>query len=286
MKIRSKNWKVFKSGVEEYILFSSDNATRKISGTHASAIVDILKRIQDGIDTEEGHSSLAADQSSIKYMIEWLNFNNFIEVGCEKTARPTIVDVIGEFSGQTEHIEDLIDSLPNDIGLGKVYDLSRENNRFFFDKNHFYLLIGPFWFDEKKIEKISHAMQKVDADFLYIEVFENSISIGPLLNTKKGTACLNCINIRKLLNKPEILVQNLRNMKAALNSVNVLASKNFNICKAFIYNELYKILILGNKQLYNKAVLIDLLKYENQFFDVIRAPNCTVCNDKEVVNPL
>lgn len=109
------------------------------------------------------------------------------------------------------------------------------------------------------------------------------------MNLSKGTVCLQCIEERRIFNfqRPDIVVENLLNKgKKNYNSVDVLGIGQYDLNKTFIYNELKKILLQGNKGLYNKAVFIDFHRYASQFFYVVKSPNCSFCNQLTVYNPL
>lgn len=284
----SNKWKIFQTDKLEYILLSSGCNSQKIKGNNASEIVDVLSEIQSSDCFQKSYNKLKEryDHELIVNILEWLEYNKFIKKS-NATAVHNI-NIIGEFSEDETLLKDFIQNLPLGISVNNYVNLSK-SPEIKIEKGQMTLLVAPFWYNEKNIIAISELIKDSQDDFLYIELYNNGLTLGPLLNSVKGTACLNCIEKRKLFNssKPALILENIINKEMLQeNILNVLEIGNFEYNKVFIYNELEKILLKANKSSYNKSLFLDLFKYENYEFMVLKAPNCQVCNPYTIYNPL
>ncbi len=288
MVILSDKWKIFQTDKLEYILLSSGNNSQKIKGNNASEIVDVLNEIQSNDSFQHAEKRLKEkyEEEFISNVLEWLEFNRFIKI--EQTSKVHNINVIGEFSEDETLIKDFINNLPSGINVNHYVNLSKTKNIEILE-GQTTLLIAPFWHNEKNILAISELIIDSKDDFFYVELYNNGLTLGPLLNSSKGTACLNCIEKRKLFNSsnPTLILENIINREMLNENVlNVFEIGNFAYNKIFIYNELEKILFNKNKALYNKSLFMDLHKYENNEIKVLKTPNCQICNPQIIYNPL
>lgn len=288
MVILSDKWKIFQTDKLEYILLSSGNNSQKIKGNNASEIVDVLNEIQsnDSFQFAEKRLKQKYEDEFINNVLEWLEFNRFIKR--ENTTQVHNINIIGEFSADETLLKDFINNLPSGINVNHYVNLSKTKHIEVLE-GQTTLLIAPFWHNEKNILAISELIIDSKDDFLYVELYNNGLTLGPLLNSSKGTACLNCIEKRKLFNSsnPTLILENIIN-KEMLNEniLNAFEIGNFTYNKIFIYNELEKILFNKNKSLYSKSLFMDLHKYENNEIKVLKTPNCQICNPHTIYNPL
>jgi hypothetical protein len=288
MKIISEKWKIFQTDEFEYILLFNGKNSQKIKGKNSTGIVDVLNELQisDSFQKAEIELKKKFDVEFINNVIEWLEFNHFIKHENDNVVKN--INLVGEFSEDEKLLSDFIANLPTGIIVNNYINLSK-TKKIELIKGQTTLLIAPFWYNEKNIIKISELMVNSKDDFFYIELYGNGLTIGPLLNSSKGTACLNCIEKRKLFNSsnPTLIVENIINKEIINeNIVNVFEIGHYSFNKTFIYNELVKILLNNNKSLYNKSLFMDFNKYENHEFKVIKTPNCRVCNPQTIFNPL
>jgi len=288
MLIISEKWKIFQTDKFEYILLASGKNSQKIKGKNATEIVDVLNELQIKDSFQEAIIELKKkfDVEFINNIIEWLEFNNFVERVNDNVAKK--INLIGEFSEDERLLSDFITNLPIGLTVNNYVNLSK-TKKIELIKGQTTLLIAPFWYNEKNILKVSDLMINSEDDFFYIELYCNGLTIGPLLNSSKGTACLNCIETRKLFNSsnPSLIIENIISKELINeNTINVLEIGHYSFNKTFIYNELVKILLNNNKSLYSKSLFMDFNKYENFEFKVIKAPNCIVCNPQAIFNPL
>ncbi|MGQ7854393.1 hypothetical protein ACUN24_09100 [Pedobacter sp. WC2501] len=288
MNISPEKWKIFQTEELEYILLSSGFNSQKIKGNNAPGIVEILSEIQSNHSFQEAKLKLKTkyDDEFIENVLEWLEYNKFIDN--IRTKEIVYINIIGEFSDQEESIIDFINNLPDGIEVNHYVNLSETKN-ITIKEGQTTLLIAPFWHNQETIIAISELMMESEDDFFYVELYNNGLALGPLLNSSKGTACLNCIEKRKIFNSsnPALILENIINKGIKNeNLVNVLQIGHSKTNNVLIYNELEKILLKQNKSAYNKSIFIDLDKYENSQFRIIKAPNCEVCNPKIIYNPL
>lgn len=288
MLIISEKWKIFQTAMFEYILLSNGKNSQKIKGNNATEIVDVLNELQVNKSFQSAEIELRKKYNIdfIENVIEWLEFNHFLKRVDDNVSKN--INLVGEFSDDEELLADFIANLPIGITVNNYVNLSKTQNVELIE-GQTTLLIAPFWYNEKNIIKISELMINSEDDFFYIELYGNGLTIGPLLNGSKGTACLNCIEKRKLFNSsnPSLILENIINKDVINeNTVNVLEIGHYSFNKTFIYNELEKILLNNNKSLYNKSLFMDFNKYENHEFKVIKTPNCVVCNPQTIFNPL
>ena len=290
METEIKKWKILQIEPEEYILLSSENNIQKIKGKNSRAIIDVLDAMQSNSNIIEAKNKLLTsyEEDFINDVIEWLEYNKFIIKSESKSLKK--INIIGEFSKNEDFLLDFLKNLPVGIIVNKVFNLSKSTDIFIDkDDNVITLLVAPFWYNKENIKKISKLIIETKTDFLHVEIFNNGIALGPLMNSSKGTVCLNCIEKRKIFNfsNPTLILENIiKKDVVSFNELNVLELGNFKLNKAFIYNELEKIILNDNKSLYNKSVFIDYNKYENNFFKVIKTPDCEICNSNVIYNPL
>lgn len=290
MDYKSKNWKIIKSDIEEYILLSDSNTIKKIKGKNASDIISVLINIQEKKDLDlKLNTSFEVNKFDLEYkenIINWLSTNNFITSAKSKECK---INIIGEFGNNDELINAFVNNLPESIFVNKIFDLSIPNciDNINNTDNILTLILAPLYYNRDYIKKISELQISSKDDFLYIELYENGILLGPLMNLEKETVCLNCIEKRRIFNatSPSVIIENLISKDSDSISINnILKIGNFRNNSAFIYNELEKYLYLNKN--YNKSIFIDFNKYENQHFEVMKAPNCEFCNKQVIYNPL
>ncbi|GEM55587.1 hypothetical protein B0A58_15460 [Flavobacterium branchiophilum NBRC 15030 = ATCC 35035] len=289
MEIIIKNWKIYKNNEEQYILSSNGDITQRLAGEHAYSIATVLKVIQKhkSLNVAKAELMNEFEEIVIDNIFEWLEYNNFYSLNRSNSSYK--INFIGEFSYKSKKLEQLIEALPENLKLGKIINLSIENTDLTIEKNCFNILVAPFWFNKKNINSISQQMIKSGEDFLYVEFYNNGISLGPLMNTSKGTPCLNCVNKRKLYNisNPKVIIENLIDTNNIdFNQIDVFENGNAKINSSLIINELNKILFQKSKMLYNKSIFFDFQNYSSQYFVVNKVPNCEVCNPNVTYNPL
>jgi bacteriocin biosynthesis cyclodehydratase domain-containing protein len=289
MKYKSKNWNIKQSDVNEYILLSDSNTIKKIKGKNASDIISVLLNIQNSETKIEFKEIFLIDRFEKNYtsdITDWLLFNNFIYV--ENTLEQKI-NIVGEFGNDENLIAQLVNKFPKNITINKLYNLSITNILDNYNDNVFTLIIAPLYYNANNVKIISELQLKSQSDFLYVELYENGILVGPLMNSQKETVCLNCIEKRRVFNatNPDIIIENLisKDDKSIIIN-NIFEIGNFDINCAFIINEIQKILFFNKKTMYNKSIFIDYSNYENQLFELMKAPNCEICNNLTVYNPL
>lgn len=288
MKYKSKNWKIIQSDNSEFILLSDSDTIKKIKGNNANDIVSVLLNIQNNkkVHLQEDFLLDKFENEYVENIQEWLLINEFVYLEKSKNLK---INIVGEFGNKNSFINEFKQSLPDNIFINKIYDLSNPTILNDFEDSFFTLIIAPLYYNKYNIELISNLQIKSKSDFLYVEIYNNGILIGPLMNSQKETVCLNCIEKRRVFNatNPKIIIDNLVEKEPKLiSNNNVFQIGNFNINCAFIYNEINKILSQKIKTLYNKSVFIDFNKYDNQFFEVMKAPNCEICNNLTIYNPL
>lgn len=289
MKYKSKNWNIKQSDVNEFILLSDSNTIKKIKGKNASDIISVLLNIQNSETKIEFKEIFLIDRFEKKYtsdITDWLLFNNFIYI--ENTLEQKI-NIVGEFGNDKNLVAKLVNKFPKNITINKLYNLSNTNILDNYNENVFTLIIAPFYYNANNVKIISELQLKSQSDFLYVELYENGILVGPLMNSQKETVCLNCIEKRRVFNatNPDIIIENLisKDDKSIIIN-NIFEIGNFDINCAFIINEIQKILFFNKKTMYNKSIFIDYANYENQLFELMKAPNCEICNNLTVYNPL
>lgn len=289
MKYKSKNWNIIQADVNEFILLSDSNTIKKIKGKNSSDIVSVLLNIQNSETKIEFKEIFLIDSFEKKYtsdITDWLLFNNFIHI--ENTLEQKI-NIIGEFGNNEDFIPKLVNKFPKNITLNKLYNLSNTNILDNYNDNVFTLIIAPLYYNANNVKIISEIQFKSQNDFLYVELYENGILVGPLMNSQKETVCLNCIEKRRVFNatNPNIIIENLisKDDKSIVIN-NIFDIGDFDINCAFIINEIQKILFYNKKTMYNKSIFIDFANYENQLFEIMKAPNCEICNNLTTYNPL
>jgi bacteriocin biosynthesis cyclodehydratase domain-containing protein len=289
MKKNNIIWKIIQSDNNEYILLSDSDIIKKIKGKNSHDIVSVLLSLQKDTTNVKIREKISIENFEKEYIndiIEWLKHNHFIE---EQNISTSKINIIGEFGDDNFLLNEFIDYLKPKIEVNKIFNLSENNNLLEFKYDFLTLLIGPFFYNQDNIKKISELQEDKNIDFLYTEIYQNGILLGPLMNLEKETACLNCLKIRRVFNTstPSIIIENLiKKNNVSITNNNVFEIGDFNINKVFIYNELKNIITNSNKKLYNKSIFIDFNKYQNQYFNITKAPNCNFCVDKTIYNPL
>lgn len=290
-----KKWKIIQMNPEEYLLFLDSNTIKKIKGKHAPTIIAVLTLLQeekevDQLLTEEGIPFL--EQNIIADSIAWLTVNKIITTDSEDI-KPFNLTLIGEFGSDLALLTRFITGLPKPIRVSTVCNLSDETyERLAEEKENttdLTLLLGPYFYQADTIQKISLLQKTKMSDFLFVEMYENGIVLGPLMNSSKDTVCLACIEKRKIFNttQPDLLLDHIWNTKTTkTHPISIFEIGSFQVNTAFIYNELYKIVVNKNKSLYNRAVFIDFNRYDNQCFNVLKTPGCEFCNPISIYNPL
>lgn len=288
MNALKDKWKIFQTDQLEYILLSNGNNSQKIKGNNAIQIVDVIDEIQNSSSHTDAKANLKTryDENTVTNIFEWLSFNKFLND--DKQTGQVGLNIIGEFSNDEKLLRNFINTLPTELSVKSYVNLSK-TNKVEIIKGFPTLLIAPFWHKQENINTIAKLMVESGDDFLYVELYNNGVSLGPLLNSSKGTACLSCIEKRKLFNtsNPTLILENIIDKNILTeNKLSVFEIGHFDSNKIFIYNELKKLICEKNKSMYSKSVFIDLNKYENSQFRVIKTPNCEMCNPQIIYNPL
>jgi hypothetical protein len=259
MKYKSKNWNIKQSDVNEFILLSDSNTIKKIKGKNASDIISVLLNIQNSETKIEFKEIFLIDRFEKKYtsdITDWLLFNNFIYI--ENTLEQKI-NIVGEFGNDKNLVAKLVNKFPKNITINKLYNLSNTNILDNYNENVFTLIIAPFYYNANNVKIISELQLKSQSDFLYVELYENGILVGPLMNSQKETVCLNCIEKRRVFNatNPDIIIENLisKDDKSIIIN-NIFEIGNFDINCAFIINEIQKILFFNKKTMYLSLIHI------------------------------
>ncbi|MBB1139157.1 hypothetical protein [Myroides sp. WP-1] len=287
-------WKIIQTDSEEYFLLSDSTTIKKIKGKSAPAMVAVLASIQE----EKPLDSLVFDgcpsflqKEKREDIVSWLTENNFIHL--ESTPSPPVyIDLIGEFGKEQHLLNTFIEGLPEQIKIAEIYNLSEGVNFEFEEKREkvaLTLLLGPFFYNAQTVEQISLFQKGRTSDFLFVELYENGLLLGPLMNSFKDTVCLTCIETRKIFNlsNPDLLINHLwTKERLEDHPISVLTIGPLPIYTSFIYNELKRILLRNNKVLYDKALFIDFNQYHNQSFRVLKSPSCEICNTLSLYNPL
>lgn len=277
------NWKIIQTDPDEYLLLSDSNTIKKVKGNNATDIITVLKHYQNNSVIPK---ELNFDEEHLDNIQEWLEYNTFLKT---PDLIKTSINIVGEFGNDEILLNNFISNLPLNVEAKKFYNLSKNIDFKDFDSSILTLLIAPFYYNKTSIKLLSELQQNSSSDFFQVELYNNGISLGPLMNYSKDTVCLNCIETRKIYNtsSPQIIVENLLQKEGdSITINNVLEIGDFEINKAFIYKELIKVIKNKDKNLYNKAVFIDFNQYENQNFAVLKTPNCKICNPIEIYNPL
>jgi len=292
--MKKKKWKIIQTNPKEYILLSDSNSIKKITGKDAPDMIAVLALVQEQLpippDLLLSDTSILP-QNRVEELLSWLTLHQFVIPNMELNT-PLYLDIIGEFGTDLTLLDAFITGLPEQIKVSTVYNLSREEQPEFQSSEHpvaLTLLIGPYFYNTTTIQHISAWQQTKSSDFLFVELYENGLLLGPLMNSHKGTVCLNCIETRKIFNTttPDVLIDHLWDIKRIKDhALSVLEIGAFTINAALLYNELYKIIVQCDKSLYNKAVFIDFNRYHNQYFSVLSSPSCEFCANLAIYNPL
>jgi bacteriocin biosynthesis cyclodehydratase domain-containing protein len=282
-------WKIIQSEIDEFVLLSDSLNIQKLKGKNAHDIVSVLLYLQGDTTSPNLLAEFPIEHFEIEYIDdikEWLAFNNFLP---SSSIVPIKMNVIGEFGDNFKLLNEFIKKLPEYYSINKVHNLSLTQKIENFDQSTFTLLIAPFYYNQNIINQIGEIQLNTKNDFLLIELFQNGIGIGPLMNLDRDTVCINCIEKRRIFNynAPKVIFENILEKKVgSVNINNVLEIGNFNINCNFIYNELLKYSKKTSSHLYNKSVFIDFNRYENQSYEVLKVPHCEICNNTIIYNPL
>ena len=282
-------WKVIQSEIDEFILLSDSLNIQKLKGKNAHDIVSVLLYLQGDTTTTKILTEFPIKHFEIEYIEnikEWLTFNKFLS---KCSIEPIKMNIIGEFGNDSKLLDEFIKKLPDNFSSNKIHNLSLFQKIDNFDQSAFTLLIAPFFYNQTIITQLGEIQLNTKNDFLFIELFQNGIAIGPLMNLERDTVCINCIEKRRIFNyiSPKIIIDNLLEKEnQAINLNNVFEIGNFSINCNFIYNELLKYANKVNNHLYNKSVFIDFNRYENQSYDILKVPHCEICNNTIIYNPL
>lgn len=292
--MKQKKWKIIQTRPTEYILLSDSNSIKKITGKDASDMIAVLTLVQEQLPIPPDLPLLNASilqQNRIEELRSWLMLHQFITADT-KLNTPLYLDIIGEFGTDLTLLHTFIAGLPEQIEVSTVYNLSLEEHPKFQISEHpvaLTLLVGPYFYNTTTIRHISAWQQTSSTDFLFVELYENGLLLGPLMNSHKGTVCLSCIETRKIFNTtaPAVLIDHLWDIERIEDhAISVWEIGTFSITTSFIYNELYKIMVQCDKALYNKAIFIDFNRYHNQYFTVLSSPSCEFCANLSIYNPL
>lgn len=291
--MKKKKWKIIQTDHNEYIVLSDSNSIKKIKGKDATDMIAVLALVQEQVPIPPDFTfsyPYVSQKDRVNDLLSWLTMHQFIYPDIEKKMEMKL-DIIGEFGVHSNLLQTFIKGLPDQIKVSNVYNISEENIVLqpADSSATLTLLVGPYFYNAKTIQQISLVQQTTSTDFLFVELFENGILLGPLMNHQKGTVCLNCIEMRKMFNAttPAILMEQLLEKERIKDHpFSVWEIGSFSINTAFIYNELHKIMIEGDKTRYNKAVFVDFHRYHNQYLMVLGDPSCEFCNDLSVYCPL
>lgn len=282
-------WKVIQSDIDEFILLSDSLNIQKLKGKNAQDIVSVLLYMQGDTTSTKMLTEFTIKHFEIEYIEdikEWLVFNNFLS---KSSVEPIKMNIIGEFGDNLKLLDEFIISLPINYSINKVHNLSISHTIEDFDPSTFTLLLAPFYYNQDIIKQLGNIQTNSKNDFLLIEMFQNGIGIGPLMNLNLDTVCINCIEKRRIFNynTPKVIIENILEKKGnEVNLNSVFQIGNFNINCNFIYNELFKYSNKTSTHLYNKSIFIDFNRYENQSYDILKVPHCEICNSTIIYNPL
>lgn len=292
--MKKKKWKIIQTNPKEYILLSDSNSIKKITGKDASDMIAVLALVQEQLpippDLFFSDASIL-QQNRVEELLSWLTLHQFI-VPDREVPTPLYLDIIGEFGTDLTLLHAFMTGLPEQIKVATIYNLSMEEQPVFQSSEYpvvLTLLVGPYFYNTTTIQHISAWQQTTSSDFLFVELYENGLLLGPLMNSHKGTVCLNCIETRKIFNStaPDMLIDHLWDIERLKDhTLSVLEIGAFTINASLLYNELYKIMVQRDKSLYNKAVFIDFNRYHNQYFTVLSSPSCGFCANLSIYNPL
>lgn len=292
--MNTTKWKIIQLDPEEYILLSDSSTIKKIKGQQASDLIAVLRSIQE----QKTMDALVLDQCSTflqqdkkEELFSWLVENKLLAPHTTKQ-ETYFIDIIGEFGHDLQQISAFCKGLPESIRVSTVYNLSDPLCPEFKKTKEdvaLTLLIGPYFYNASNVAKISAFQATQSSDFLFVEFYENGILLGPLMNSAKDTVCLTCVETRKLFNtcNPQLIMEHIwEKDRMQEYVVSVFDIGSFSLYASFVYNELNKILFRNTKTLYNKATFIDFNRYNNQFFQVLKSPSCSICSNVTIYNPL
>ena len=292
--MKNAKWKIIQTDAEEFILLSDSTNIKKIRGKSAPELVAVLASIQEDIPLSSfvfDHCPSFLQESKREDLFSWLVENKFVQLDTA-VETPLYIDLIGEFGRDHPLLTTFIEGLPDSIQVSSIYNVSDQSTLEFKTQRKevaLTLLIGPYFYKAKTIEAISVFQQNSDSDFLFVEIYENGLLLGPLMNSTKDTVCLSCVETRKIFNlsNPDLLINHLwTKERLEEHPMCVLDIGTFAIHTSFIYNELQRILLRNNRVLYDKGMFIDFNQYHNQFFRVLKSPSCEICSPLTFYNPL
>ncbi|MGQ8868419.1 hypothetical protein [Myroides sp. TSA_177.3] len=292
--MKQKKWKIIQTHPTEYILLSDSNSIKKITGKDTSDIITVLRLAQEQLPIPPYlplSDTSILQQNRVEELRSWLTLHQFITTDT-KLNTPLYLDIIGEFGTDLTLLHTFIAGLPEQIKVSTIYNLSLEEQPKFQISEHpvaLTLLVGPYFYNTTTIRHISAWQQMSSSDFLFVELYENGLLLGPLMNSRKGTVCLNCIEARKVFNTTAsaVFIDHFWDIERIKDhAIPVWEIGTFSIATSFIYNELYKIMVQCDKALYNKAIFLDFNRYHNQYFTVLSSPSCEFCMNLSIYNAL
>lgn len=193
------SWKVYQQSQNEFILLSDSDNIKKVKGNSANDIISVLLNHQaKSIDStlDSNYTSIDLSKDYIESIEAWLEQNQLIDT-LDYDKEIQNINVIANFGGQPQSSTPLKSKLGDyNINLKNAYDISNLTS---IDNSLFTVVIGPLYYDSDVIDTISDFQRNLNNDILYIELYNNGISLGPLMNPKKGTVCLKCIESRRVL---------------------------------------------------------------------------------------
>ena len=155
MKKNNIIWKIIQSDNNEYILLSDSDIIKKIKGKNSHDIVSVLLSLQKDTTNVKIREKISIENFEKEYIndiIEWLKHNHFIE---EQNISTSKINIIGEFGDNNFLLNEFIDYLKPKIEVNKIFNLSENNNLLEFKYDFLTLLIGPFFYNQDNIKKIS-----------------------------------------------------------------------------------------------------------------------------------
>lgn len=170
MKKNIITWKIIQSDNNEYILLSDSDIIKKIKGENSHDIVNVLLNLQEDTTNVNIRKKISIENFEKEYIndiIDWLKHNHFIE---EQNFSTSKINIIGEFGNNNILLNEFIDYLKPKIEVNKIFNLSIENKFLEFEHNYLTLLIGPFFYNQDNIKKISRLQEDKNIDFLYTEI--------------------------------------------------------------------------------------------------------------------
>ncbi len=128
------------------------------------------------------------------------------------------------------------------------------------------------------LNKINTFFKKIKKEWLWIEIANTAIQIGPLFN-EKNSSCLECYKSRELArssNGALLKILNQESNKVILNSVSPFFSNQ--LLDSFLHEQIRTIKSKGTFLAYkDKIKTIDLLTLKSAEFQIMQSSVCPVC---------